>query len=68
MRVDAEDARRVGVKRTVGSEIVDRGAALEMRIDADKRLGPEPITRVDLLDLRPDSGARIWVNERAKRS
>src|SRR5262249_39397556 len=51
MPVDAEDAGRVRVKRAVGSEIVDRGAPLEMRIAADERLRPEPVTRVDLLNL-----------------
>ena len=59
--IDAEHARRVGVKRAVGSEIGDRGAPLEIWIDADKRLRPEPVARVDLLDLRtgcrgPESG------------
>jgi len=67
MPVDAEDARGVGVKRAVGSEIVDRDTALEVRIDADERLRPEPIACVDLLDLRPDV-RRSDLGERARKA
>jgi len=49
MSVDTEDARRVRVKRAVSGEIGDRGGPLKMRIDADKRLGPEPLTGIDRL-------------------
>ena len=59
--VDTEYARRVRMQRSVGRQIRDRCAALEIRIDADERFGPEAIRRVDLLDLRdgcpaPESG------------
>ena len=54
--VDAEDARRFRVQRSVRRQIRDRGIPLEMRVDADERLGPEPVARVDLLDLRTDVG------------
>ena len=52
--VDAKDARRVGVERSIGDERLDRGATLEVRIDADQRLGPEAPARVDCLDLSSD--------------
>src|SRR6476620_5311480 len=54
MSVDAKDARRVGMKGAVGGAIGDRGATFKIGIDADERLGPEPVAGVDLLDLRPD--------------
>ena len=38
-----------------------------MRIDADERLGPEPVARVDRLDLATDVG-RPNLRERARKA
>jgi hypothetical protein len=52
--VDPKNACHIGMERSISNERLDRSALLEMRVDADQRLGPKALARIDFVNLISD--------------
>src|SRR5262249_33990281 len=52
--VGSEHPSRVWIERSTVYQLVDGGAPLKSRVDADKRLRPEPVGRVQSINLMAD--------------